>query len=330
MRAVRLLGDVRVADADVAFVARLERALLDLAARRRAADVERPHRELRARLADRLAGDDADRLADVDLVPAREVAPVALGADAALGLAGEHRADDDLLDARLLDDVHEVLVELRVRRDEHLARERVDDVLERDAAEDAVAERLDDLAGVLELRDADAVERAAVELGDDRVLRDVDEAPGEVPGVRRLERRVGEALARAVGRDEVLEHRETLAEVRRDRRLDDLARRLGHQAAHGGELADLLRGASRSGVGHDVDRVEARLDELLARLGIDDLLLADLVHHLLRDLVGDAGPDVDDLVVALAVGDEAFLVLVDDALDLGLRLARGARPSPAG
>ena len=91
--------------------------------------------------------------------------------------------------------------------DEHLAGERVDDVFERDAAEDAVAERLDDFAGVLELGDADAVERAAVELGDDRVLRDVDETTREVPGVRRLERGVGEALARAVRRDEVLEHR---------------------------------------------------------------------------------------------------------------------------
>ena len=38
-------------------------------------------------------------------------------------------------------------------------------------------------------------------------------------------------------------------------------------------------------------------------------------------LVGDAGPDVDDLVVALAVGDEPFLVLIDDALHFGLRLA---------
>ena len=82
--AVALRGEVRVADADEAFVARLERALLDLAARRRATDVERAHRELRARLADRLAGDDADRLADVDLVAAREVASVALGAHAAL------------------------------------------------------------------------------------------------------------------------------------------------------------------------------------------------------------------------------------------------------
>ena len=101
--AVTTLGEVRAADADEAFGARLDRALLDLAARRRSTDVERAHRELRARLADRLAGDDADRLADVDLVAAREVASVALGADAAAGLAGEHRADDDLFDARLLD-----------------------------------------------------------------------------------------------------------------------------------------------------------------------------------------------------------------------------------
>ena len=142
-----------------------------------------------------------------------------------------------------------------------------------DAAEDAVAERLDDLAGLLELRDADAVERAAVELGDDRVLRDVDETAREVTGVRRLERGVGEALARAVRRDEVLEHAETLAEVRGDRRLDDLARGLGHQAAHGGELTNLLGRAARAGVGHDVDRVEARLDLLLARLRIGDVSL---------------------------------------------------------
>ena len=74
---LRLRDELRVAQADDAFGARLERALLDLAARRRATDVERAHRELGARLADRLRRDDADRLADVDAVAAREVAPVA-------------------------------------------------------------------------------------------------------------------------------------------------------------------------------------------------------------------------------------------------------------
>ena len=52
---------------------------------RRAADVEGPHRQLGARLADRLRRDDADRFADVDRRTAGEIAPVALAADADLG-----------------------------------------------------------------------------------------------------------------------------------------------------------------------------------------------------------------------------------------------------
>ena len=47
---------------------------------RRAADVEGAHGELRARLADRLRRDDADRLAHVDGRAARQIAPVAFAA----------------------------------------------------------------------------------------------------------------------------------------------------------------------------------------------------------------------------------------------------------
>src|SRR5690606_37281038 len=63
--AVALAHGLRVAQTYGAFGAGLERALLDLAARRRATDVEGPHRELRAGLADRLRRDDADGLTDV-------------------------------------------------------------------------------------------------------------------------------------------------------------------------------------------------------------------------------------------------------------------------
>src|SRR3546814_3975135 len=59
--------------------------------------------ELGARLADRLRGDDADRLADVHLGAAGEVAPVAGAADAAYRLAHQRRADEDGVDAGTLD-----------------------------------------------------------------------------------------------------------------------------------------------------------------------------------------------------------------------------------
>ena len=54
-----------------------------------AAGVERPHRQLRAGLADRLGGDDADRLAGADHLAGGEVAAVARPADAVASLAGE-------------------------------------------------------------------------------------------------------------------------------------------------------------------------------------------------------------------------------------------------
>src|SRR5438105_3680558 len=282
------------------------------APRGRAADVEGAHGELRTRLTDRLRGDHAHRLADVHLPAARQVAAVALDADAAPGLAGEYRADLHLLQAGFLDLADLVLVDLLVGPEEDLVGEGILDVVERDAAQDALAHRLDDLAAFHQGAERDPVHGPAVVLGDDGILRHIHQAPREVAGVGRLQRRVGEALAGPVRGDEVLQDGEALAEVRRDGGLDDLAGGLRHQAAHARQLADLLRGAAGAGVGHDEDRVEARLLLLLAvplhRLG------ADLAHHLAGHLLGDLRPDVDHLVVPLAVGDQALEVLV---LDLG-------------
>ena len=58
----------------------------------RTADVEGAHGELRARLADGLRGDHADRFADVHQLTAPEIAAVALRAQAVAGVAGERRA----------------------------------------------------------------------------------------------------------------------------------------------------------------------------------------------------------------------------------------------
>ena len=309
------LDDLQPLVAGVAGVPRIERVLLGHA-RRRAADVERAHRQLRARLADRLRGDDADRLAQLHHPSGGQVAAVAPRAHAAARRAGEHRADADLLDARFLHRRGLVLVDLAVELDDRLVGERIGDPLERDAADDAVAQRLDDLARLDDGAGLDAVERAAVVLGDDDVLRHVHQTPGQIAGVGGLERRVGQTLAGAVRRDEVLLHGEAFTEVRRDRRLDDLARRLGHQAAHAGELPDLLLRAAGARVGHDVDRVEAP-----AR----PIELGHLAEHLVGDLLGDLRPHGDDLVVALAVGDGALEVLLLDLDHLAAGVAHQLR-----
>src|SRR4030095_11711052 len=173
-------------------------------------------------------------------------------------------ADADLLDARGLHGVGALLGDLLVDLDHDLAAEGVLDVLQADAAHDAVAQGLDDLARLDDGPDVDAVHRPAVVVGDDHVLADVHQAAGQVAGVRGLESGVGQALARAVGRDEVLQHGQAFAEVAGDGVLDDLPGRPRHQSANARQLTGLLLGSAGPGVGHDVDGVE--LTALLVRL----------------------------------------------------------------
>src|SRR5262249_3667305 len=112
------------------------------------ADVEGTHGELRARLADRLGGDDAHRLADVDGRAAGQVAAVALAADAGLGVAGQHRTDAELLDTGLVDLLDLDLVDQLARLGDDRAVQRVDHVVERGAPEHALAQRLNDVAAI--------------------------------------------------------------------------------------------------------------------------------------------------------------------------------------
>ena len=142
-------------------------------------------------------------------------------------------------------------------------------------------------------RHLDELLGAAVLLTDDHVLGDVDQPAGQVARVRRTQRRVGQSLASPVGRDEVLEHGQALHEVGLDRTLDDLALRIGHQAAHTGQLADLRERAAGTRVGHHGDRVE----------------VVEVRVQRLADLVGGAIPQTGDRLVALLLGDLAVLVL---------------------
>src|ERR1019366_2498474 len=111
-----------------------------------AADMEGAHRELRAGFADGLGGDNSDRFAEVDQMPAAKIASVTLHGHALARLAGQHRANLDALDAGLFDSLYLVLVDHLVGAHQHFGGERVADVFERDASEHAIAESLDYLA----------------------------------------------------------------------------------------------------------------------------------------------------------------------------------------
>ena len=218
--------------------------------------------------------------------------------------ARERRAHTDFIDAELVDVIDQVLVEQRAGGDGGFLRVGIDDVNRGDAAQDALAQRFDDFTALDQRLHGVAAGGSAIRLGDDEILRHIHETTCQVARVGGLERRVGQALTRPVRRNEVLKNVQAFTEVRGDRRFDDRAIRLGHQAAHAGELANLRRGTARAGVGHHVDRVERLLAHVLP-VTVDDRLGGKLLHHGLADLVAGLAPDVDHVVVALLRGDQA-------------------------
>src|SRR5690606_23615507 len=199
--AALVLDGRHVAIFDLAVGNRLEmRFLVHL---RRAADVEGPHRQLRAWLADRLRGDNADSLTDVDRRTASEIAAIAGRANALLGLADQRAADLGALHFGFLDGLDHRFVVQRAGLGDDFAGLDVYQIFGRCPAEATLAERGNDRTALVNGPRFQRVLGLAVFFRDLAVLRHVDQAAGQVARIRRLERGVGQALAGAVRRVEV-------------------------------------------------------------------------------------------------------------------------------
>src|SRR5690606_34533106 len=201
--------------------------LRDVGAGRDAAGVEGTHRELGARLADRLGGDGADGLTEADVAHEGHVEPVAGDAHARLGLTGGGPAHGDRADLRVVlheprDGLDVLHVEDRTGFEGQLANLEVERQPPAVKAHVELAARTGTVFWGVE-RDLQELRAAAVLLAHDDLVGHVDQLAGEVTGVGGSQGRIGATLAGAVGRDEVLEHVEALAEVRADRQLDSVA-----------------------------------------------------------------------------------------------------------
>ena len=100
-------------------------------------DVEGSHRELGAGFADRLRGDDADGLAELDHAACGQAATVAFDTNAALGFAGESGADFELFVPDFFESGGCFLVHDLVGFDDGFSGNRIFDGLAAGAADDA-------------------------------------------------------------------------------------------------------------------------------------------------------------------------------------------------
>ena len=119
-----------------------------------------------------------------------------------------------------------------------------------------------------------------------------------------------------MGRNKVLQHGQPFTEISDNGCFDDLTGRLGHQAAHAGQLTHLVLASPGTGIGHHVNRIEAFFNNRFTFFILHRF--APFVcrgsyfhgfHHFVGYVVGGFGPDVDHLVVLLSLGNQPLGVL---------------------
>ena len=136
-------------------------------------------------------------------------------------------------------------------------------IVNRCTSQDTFIQSLYDILVTFDSRSGQTTQCTAILFGDDYILSYIDQTTGQITGIGRLQCGIGQTFTGTVGRDEVLQHGQTLLEVRKDRVFDDLSSfgagflRFGHQTTHTGQLTDLLFRTTGSGIQHHVNRVEA-------------------------------------------------------------------------
>ena len=286
-----------------------------------ASGMEGSHGQLRTGLSDGLSGYDADRLAYLHCLTRSQVGAVALRAYAVVASACQDRPDLHRVSVVMLENLHDPCGSLGSHEliflHYGLAGLGIHDILGKIPARHTLLKGLDGLLALLEALDLHirdpVLALAAVCLADYQILRYIHQSPRQISRVGCSQRGIGQTLAGSVCGDEILQYVQTLTEVRLDGQLDRMTGRIRHQPSHTRQLLDLLIGTAGSRVCHHEDVV----------------VLIQTREQVVRELIIGILPDLDDLLVALLVRDEAAvevrlytvyrLLRVVEQLLLGLR-----------
>src|SRR6185312_14930806 len=114
------------------------------------------------------------RFAEFHQASRRQVSAVAHHADSAFRFAGQHGTDFHPLDASRLNRTRQIFSDFLVDVDDHVAVV-VLDLLERNAAHDAVAQWLNYFSSFNDSSHVNSIHRAAIVFADDHVLSDVNQ-----------------------------------------------------------------------------------------------------------------------------------------------------------
>ena len=241
--------------------------------------MEGTHGELCTRLTNRLCSDHSNSLTHIHPVTTSQVAAVAGIANTVAGFTGNGGAHFDFIDAQSFQTIYPQLIQHGASSQCNLILSTwLDDVLGHNTTQNSITQGFNDIATVNDRRHQQTLIGATIGFGNNQILRNIHQTASQVTGVGRFQGGIGQTLPSTVSGDKVLEYAQTFTEVSGNWRLNNRAVRLGHQATHARQLADLGRGTPGARVSVDVYRVE-RLLLLFLTLAVYNRLCRESIHH---------------------------------------------------
>ena len=181
-------------------------------------------------------------------------------------------------------------------------------------AKDTLTKAGNRLIAILQSRTNESAKRTAVFLIDNHVMAYVHQTTSQITCVSRLHSGISQTLTGTVSRNEVLQHRHSFLEVRKNRVLNRTTSlstcllRLGHQTTHTSQLSNLVLRSTGTRVKHHVNSVEALV------------CLGHLLHQHITQTVVHVSPGINHLIVTLIIRDEAHVIVIGNLLYLVITL----------
>ena len=123
--------------------------------------------------------------------------------------------------------------------DKNIPRLQINQIFGKNATQDTVIKRINNITTIHDRADGQAFIRAAINLMNNTILRNIDETTGQVTRIGCFQGCIGKTFTRTMCRVEIFQNIQTFFKGRNDWRFNNLARRLCHKATHTSKLFDL-------------------------------------------------------------------------------------------
>ena len=168
--------------------------------------MERTKCQLCTWLTDSLSSNHTDSLTLLYHTTGSKVTAVALHADTLLRLTGKYRTNLNALDIASLNRIGNRLCDLLTCLNKNLTGLGVDDIMNRYTTQDTLTKTRDNLIAALQCRTLQTTKCTTVFLGDNHIVRNVNESTCQITSVGSLHGGVGQTLTGTVSRDKVLKY----------------------------------------------------------------------------------------------------------------------------